>query len=452
MDLTFLGGTGTVTGSKYLVEHGERRVLVDCGLFQGYKQLRLRNWAQLPVAPGAIDAVILTHAHLDHSGYLPLLVRNGFRGPVFCSAATLELCKLLLPDSAHLQEEEALFANRHGYSKHHPALPLYAMADAEAALRRFRPVDFDTPFAPAPGLTARLTHAGHILGAAMVSLHAGARSILFSGDLGRPHDPIMYPPAQVAEADCLVLESTYGDRQHDAGDPGVQLAEVIARTAARGGVVVIPAFAVARAQAILYHIAAQKQQGAISPLLPVYLDSPMATDVTELYVRFHEEHRLSAEESRRMCRVAQFVNTPDESRRVDAQAFPMVIVAASGMATGGRVLHHLARFAPDPRSTIVLTGYQAGGTRGAALQGGAKTVRIHGEDVPVRADVVTVGNLSAHADWSEIVDWLRHFRAAPREVFLTHGDPAASDALRIHIRDALRWDCTVPDYLQRVAL
>jgi metallo-beta-lactamase family protein len=452
MDLTFLGAAGTVTGSRYLVQHDGVRVLVDCGLFQGYKQLRLRNWAALPVPPGSLDAVVLTHAHLDHSGYLPLLVKQGFRGPVFCTEATLELCKLLLPDSAHLQEEEALYANRRGYSKHHPALPLYSTADADAALRRLTSVAFNAGFEPARGFTARFDHAGHILGAAMVSLHAGARDVLFSGDLGRPHDPVMYPPATVAQAGCLVLECTYGDRLHDQDDPGARLADVIARTAARGGMVIIPAFAVARAQAILYHLEAQRAKGAIPPLLPIYLDSPMATDVTELYERFHEEHRLTAAESRRVCRIARFVNTPAESRRVDEQAFPMVIIAASGMATGGRVLHHLARFAPDPRSTIVLTGYQAGGTRGAALQAGAKSLRIHGEEVPVRAEVVTLGNLSAHADWAEIVEWLRHFRSAPRAVYLTHGDPGAADALRLHIRDALGWDCTVPDHLQRVEL
>jgi metallo-beta-lactamase family protein len=452
MELTFLGATGTVTGSKYLVRDGDATVLVDCGLFQGYKQLRLRNWAALPVPPASIGAVVLTHAHLDHSGYLPLLVRQGFRGRVYCTEATFELCKLLLPDSAYLQEEEAELANRRGYSKHHPALPLYTQEDAQAALRRFEPVARDQEFSPAPGFTARLMRAGHILGAAMICLRAGGRSVLFTGDLGRPHDPLMYPPQAVHEADHLVLESTYGDRLHDPSDPGARLAQVVAETAARGGSVIVPSFAVARAQTLLFHLEVHRAKGDIPAHLPIYLDSPMATDVTALYLRFHEEHRLTADETRRMCQVAQMVNTPQASRSIDEQPFPKVVVAASGMATGGRVLHHLARYAPDPKSTIVLTGYQAGGTRGAALQEGAREIRIHGEYVPVRSQVVTLGNLSAHADYAEIVDWLRPFRAAPRQVFLTHGDANASDALRVHVRDALGWDCMVPEYLQHVTL
>jgi len=452
MQLTFLGATGTVTGSRYLVHEGDTRLLVDCGLFQGYKQLRLRNWAPLPVAASSLDAVVLTHAHIDHSGYLPLLVRQGFRGRILCTEATLELCKLLLRDSAHLQEEEAEYANRHGFSRHHPALPLYTVGDAEAALRQFEPRPFDAPFVPAPGFSARFLPAGHILGAAMVELEAGGRRILFSGDLGRPHDPIMQAPATVKDTDTLVLESTYGDRLHETEDAGALLARVITRTAARGGVVVIPAFAVARAQAMLYHLGVQKAKGALPRLMPVYLDSPMAADVTDLYVRFHAQHRLTVAQCSEMCRVAHFVNSPEESRRIDEQAFPMVIVAASGMATGGRVLHHLKRFAPDPRCTILLTGFQAGGTRGAALQAGAKEIKIHGNFVPVRAEVATIGNLSAHADYAEIIEWLRTFERPPGRVFLTHGEPAAADALRVRIRDALGWDCTVPDFLGSVSL
>ena len=452
MKLTFLGGTGTVTGSKYCVEHGNARVLVDCGLFQGYKQLRLRNWSPLPVPAGSLDAVVLTHAHIDHSGWLPLLVRHGFRGRVYCTEATFELCKLLLADCAHLQEEEAAYANRHGYSRHHPALPLYTREDAAAALTRFEVVAFRHEFAPARGFTARFDHAGHILGAALVTLRAGSRSIVFTGDLGRPHDPIMRAPVAIEQADCLVLESTYGDRRHDAGDPGDQLAHAISRTASRGGVVVVPAFAVARAQAILFHLNAQKAAQAIPRLLPVYLDSPMAQDVTDLYVRFHGEHRLSAEQCSRMCLVAHFVTTPEESRRIDEQAFPAVVVAASGMATGGRVLHHLKRFAPDPRATILLTGFQAAGTRGAALQAGAREIKIHGSYVPVRAEVVTIGSLSAHADYLEILQWLRGFKSAPHATYLTHGEPAAADALRVRIQDALGWTCTVPDYLASMEL
>jgi metallo-beta-lactamase family protein len=452
MKLTFMGATGTVTGSKYLVEQDGKRVLVDCGLFQGYKQLRLRNWAPLPVAPSSIDAVVVTHAHIDHTGYLPLLVRDGFRGPVYCTPATQALCEILLRDSAHLQEEEADYANRHGYSKHHPALPLYTAADADASLRRLRPVEFERDFAITAAVTARFHRAGHILGAAMIELHAGGTSLLFSGDLGRPRDPIMLPPASVATADVLVLESTYGNRIHEAEDPGAQLARAVATTAARGGTTIVPSFAVARAQVLLYHLDAQKVVEAIPPLLPVYLDSPMAEDVTDLYVRFRAEHRLSAEQCRRMCEVARFVTTPEESKRLDQQAFPMVIVASSGMATGGRVLHHLKRFAPDPRNSIVLTGFQAGGTRGAALQAGAREIKIHGAYVPVGAEVVTLGNLSAHADAGEIVEWLRGFRQPPRRVFLTHGEPAGADALRLRIHESLGWDAEIPDYLGSVEL
>jgi len=450
MELRFLGATGTVTGSKYAVTHRGVSLLVDCGLFQGYKQLRLRNWAPLPDPPSSFAAVVLTHAHIDHSGYLPLLVKQGFAGPVWCTRATRDLCELLLPDSARLHEEEAEHANRMGYSKHKPALPLYTREDAQAALARLRTVETGATFSPAEGFEVRLTPAGHILGAASVRVAAGGRSVLFSGDLGRPNDRIMGPPAGGHDVDTLVLESTYGDRVHDPADPLDALGRVIARTAARGGAVIVPAFAVGRTQSLLYELHLLKASGAIPPLLPVYLDSPMATDVTDLYVRHRNEHRLDAGQCRDMCRVARFVKTVDESRAIDALAFPAVIVAGSGMATGGRVLHHLERYAPDARSTILFTGYQAGGTRGASLLAGAREIKIHGRYVPVRAEVASIGNLSAHADASEILAWLRTFRRAPTSTFLTHGEPAASDALRRRIGESLGWACVVPDYLETV--
>ena len=452
MKLTFLGATGTVTGSKYCVEHGDASLLVDCGLFQGYKQLRLRNWAPLPVDPARLRAIVLTHAHIDHSGYLPRLVRQGYAGPVYCSEATYELCKLLLRDSAHLQEEDAAYANRHGFSKHAPALPLYTVADAEAALSRFHPVAFERCFAPMPGVEATLRPSGHILGSSFVTLRAGGRSIVFTGDLGRPHDAIMRPPVTPDAMDWLVLESTYGDRRHSAEDPATQLAAIVTRTAARGGVVVVPAFAVARVQILLHHLQVLRAGGRIPSSLRVYLDSPLAADVTELYVRFRREHRLGAQQCSLMCQAAHFVSSPEESKRLDASSWPMVIIAGSGMATGGRVLHHLKRFAPDSRNTILFTGFQAGGTRGADLVAGAREIRIHGQDVPVRAEVVTMENLSAHADYAETLDWLRTVPRAPRRTFLTHGEPHAADALRRRIEHSLGWSCSVPDYREAVTL
>lgn len=451
MELQFLGATGTVTGSKYLVRHGGSTLLVDCGLFQGFKQLRLRNWAPLPVAASTIDAIVLTHAHIDHSGYLPLLARQGFKGNVYCSEATYELCRILLPDSGHLQEEEAEYANRHRFSKHQPALPLYTREDAERCLKQFVARPFGADWNPVSGLSANLAPSGHMLGSAFVRLDDGRRSILFSGDIGRPNDIVLSAPARVAGADYLVVESTYGDRLHEASDPLLKLGEVINRTAARGGVVVIPAFAVGRAQILMYCIHLLKERGVIHHL-PVYLNSPMAADATQIYHRHRDEHRLTPEQCEAMCHAATIVNTPDESRALNAKRGPMVIIAASGMATGGRVVHHLKTFAPDRRNTILFAGYQAGGTRGAAILGGAATVRIHGVDVPIRAEVASLDNLSAHADAAEIVQWMRGFTDVPQQSFVTHGEPAAADAMRQRIDRELRWPCRVPDYLESVTL
>ncbi len=450
MKIQFLGATGTVTGSKYLVASGAVSLMVDCGLFQGYKQLRLRNWARPSWDASKLDAVILTHAHIDHSGYLPLLVRNGFKGKVYCSEATRDLCRVLLPDSAHLQEEEAEYANRYGYSKHSPALPLYTRKDAELALGHLAPVAFGEEFEPAAGIAARLVPAGHILGAAIVTLDSQGRRVVFSGDLGRPHDAVMGPPATVESADVLVLESTYGNRRHGDADPAAQLGEIVARTAARGGVVLIPAFAVGRAQALLHYLQELKAAGAIPAALPIYVDSPMATSVTSIYLAHRDEHRLTEEECRAMESVATFVATPDESCRLDESSWPMVIIAGSGMATGGRILHHLKRFAPDPRTAVVFAGYQAGGTRGAAMLQGAGEVKIHGQYVPVRATVHALENLSAHADYVETLEWLRGFRKAPGRIFLTHGEPDAADALRKRIEETLGWIARAPDYLETV--
>jgi len=445
MKLQFLGGTGTVTGSKYLVQSGNARVLVDCGLFQGLKQLRLRNWAELPFDPTSLAAVVLTHAHLDHSGYLPLLVKSGFRGPIHCTPATYELCKLLLTDSGHLQEEDAEYANRHGFSKHKPALPLYTEEDAEKCLRFFEPVGIDREFELATGWRAQLQPAGHILGACSAQLTDASGRLVFSGDLGRPHDPIMVAPRALDAADFLVVESTYGDRLHPAGDPCDELEPIITRTIRRGGVLVVPSFAVGRAQALLYCIHRLKAQGRIPANLPVFLNSPMAVDVTNLYLRFRAEHRLGAEECEAVCRTAKFVNTVEESKALNARTQPMIIIAASGMATGGRVIHHLKSLAPDERNLILFSGYQAAGTRGAAMLAGAGEVRIHGEDIPVRAEVAALSTLSAHADAAEIVQWLSGFSAPPRCTFVTHGEPVAADAMRRKIEHAFGWRTLVPE-------
>ena len=451
MKLSFFGATGTVTGSKYLVDTGGLRLLIDCGLFQGFKQLRLRNWAPPPFDPHTIDAVILTHAHIDHSGYLPLLAKQGFRGKVYCSYATRDLCGILLPDAAHLQEEEARFANKHRFSKHSPALPLFDSADATAALKLLKGAAAGTDIAIGDGVTFRLVPNGHMLGSNCVVLKQGACSIVFSGDLGRPNDPLMKAPEAITEANWLVLESTYGNRLHPETDGDEALASAVTRAVARGGVVVIPAFAVGRAQTLLLQLGRLKQARRI-PDVPVYLNSPMAVNATALYVKHASGHRLSRAEVHTMCSAATVINSPEESRRLNQMKGPMIIVSASGMATGGRVLHHLKQFAPDARNMILFAGYQAGGTRGAALVAGADSVKIFGEYVPVRAEVALIDTLSAHADYREIIDWLGHFRVPPKQTFLVHGEPAAADALRLHVMEKLAWPVCVPDYLQTVSL
>ena len=449
--LQFLGANATVTGSRYLIDAGGRRILIDCGLFQGYKPLRLRNWAPFPVDPASIDAVVLTHAHLDHSGYLPRLIQSGFRGPVWCTEATRSLCGILLPDSGRLLEEEASYANRSGSSKHHPALPLYSEVDARSALRQLRAVAFEQEFEPVPGVKATLRMQGHILGAAAVTVeHQGVR-ITFSGDIGRPHDPVMLAPMPPADSDWIVTESTYGDREHAHDGLEAQLRGVLRRVAARGGVVVIPAFAVGRAQ-LLLHVIAQLQASGEVPTVPVFLNSPMATDVTALYRQYPALHRLDDAALETLHRTTQIINSAEQSKALNRRKGPLVIVSASGMATGGRVLHHLIAFAPDPRNAIVLGGFQAGGTRGAALAGGARTVRIYGQDVAVNAEVVQLSASSAHADAAEIIEWLRLAPRKPRGVFVTHGEPDAADAMRKRIERELGWRAHTPDYLERVDL
>ncbi|WP_114970274.1 MBL fold metallo-hydrolase [Rhodoferax ferrireducens] len=446
VNITFLGGTGTVTGSKYLVRHGNESLLVDCGLFQGYKLLRLRNWTPLPIAPDQIDAVLLTHAHLDHSGYLPLLAKQGFSGPVYATSGTRDLCRILLPDSGHIQEEDAEFANRHGFSKHAPALPLYTRQDALDCLPLIKAKDFDKTFQPIPGWRATFSPAGHILGAASVLLEVAGRRILFSGDLGRPDDLIMNPPAKAPVADTVLIESTYGDREHPKEDVLAELGPALKKLAKRGGVAVVPVFAVGRAQALLHAIHLLKVRGELPTSLPVFLDSPMAVSTTHLFEHHQGEHRLSSKDAHALTHTATMVSSTDESRALANRHGPMVILSASGMATGGRVLHHLALYAGNHRNMIILTGFQAPGTRGATLASGAKSMRIHGRDVDVKAEVVQLQSASAHADANQILAWLRTMPEAPNQVYVVHGELGPSDELRKRIKHELGWRAMVPEH------
>jgi len=446
VNITFLGGASTVTGSKYLVRHGRHTLLVDCGLFQGYKQLRLRNWTPLPVAPNQIDAVIMTHAHLDHSGYLPLLAREGFHGKAWATPGTRELCNILLPDSGHIQEEDAAYANRHGFSKHAPALPLYTRKDAQASLKLIKTVDFGHSFEPLPDCRATFFHAGHILGAASLLLEIAGRRILFSGDLGRTDDLLMNPPDRAPAADTVIIESTYGDRTHPKEDVVSELGPALHRLAERGGVAVVPVFAVGRAQELLHAIDLLKQRGEIPRSLPVFLDSPMAIHTTHLFEQFPGEHRLDARAVRALTHCATMVNTPEESKALAKRHGPMVILAASGMATGGRVLHHLSLYAGGHRNMIVLTGFQSPGTRGATLASGANSVRIHGKDVSIGAEVVQLQSASAHADAPQLLDWLHTLPSAPDQVYVVHGEIGAADTLRQRIEHGLGWRALVPEH------
>lgn len=451
MRIQFLGAAQTVTGSKYLLNVGSKNVLIDCGLFQGYKNLRLRNWDKLPIEPSKIDAVILTHAHLDHTGYLPLLVKNGFTGPIYSTAATKDLCAILLPDSGHIQEEDAFFANKYGYSKHKIALPLYTQQEAEIVIKQFMTKEFDQIHSLFEGSSFTFSRAGHILGSAFIKITQGDSSIVFTGDMGRLHDPVMLEPAKIEFADYLVIESTYGNRLHDKEPPLQQLGRVIKETAKRGGTLVIPAFAVGRAQSLLYYIYQLKSKNEI-PNLPVFLDSPMATNVTKLLCHYKDEHRLNEEQCKNACEVATYVNTPEESKRIDNSRMPSIIISASGMATGGRVLHHLKAFAPDERNTILFSGYQAGGTRGARMMNGEREIKIHGQIIQVRAHVEAISSLSAHADYQEILQWLENFKKPPKQVFITHGELDAATALKEKIEEKFHWKCSIPKHLKKVDL
>nr|WP_308193863.1 pyridoxamine 5'-phosphate oxidase family protein [Microbacterium sp. SS28] len=448
--LRFLGATDTVTGSRYLVESGGRRILIDCGLFQGYKKLRERNWGSFGVDPASIDAVVISHAHLDHTGYLPALVRDGFRGRVHATHGTTELSRLILTDSGRLQEEQAAYAERHRTSRHSPPRALYTEDDAEDALERFVAHPFDEDI-DVEGMRARFLPAGHILGAAQVRIEADGRSVHFTGDLGRVDDPLMRPPRPFGGSDVLVSESTYGDRAHPAVEAATALGDIITRVCRRGGVVIIPSFAIGRAESLLLQLSRLRAADAI-PEVPIFLNSPMAVDASEIYARYPEEHRLSPGEFDAVYRVATLVRSVEESKRLNLLAGPAVIISASGMLEGGRVLHHVAAYGGDRRNAIVLTGFQAGGTRGAALRRGERSLRIYGRDIPIRAEVHSLEMLSAHADAAQLTDWMAHAERPPDAVYLTHGEPTAADALRVRIRQTLGWTAHVPEFGETVDL
>jgi len=463
--ITFYGGVGTVTGSKYLIQHNGKRILVDCGLFQGLRELRDRNWQDPPFDPASIDAVVLTHAHIDHTGYLPKLVKLGFSGDVVTSKATADLVRILLPDSARLQEEEADYRNRHQLTIHKPALPLYDEADARAALKLLRTVSNDAkPVDIVDGITASFMVAGHIMGASLVLLELHhARSdgssirLLFSGDLGHYDQPILKDPAPPPDCDYLICESTYGGRLHGDESPADQLAKIINDAVQRGGPILIPAFAVGRTQEVLYTIRELEEEKRI-PVLPVIVDSPMAAQATQVYNRWNDEHDLEyasiLAQKRHPLRTRSMstASSREESKRLNQMHGPRIIVSASGMMTGGRVLHHAIRILPDEKATLVFVGYQAAGTTGRRIQDGEREVKIMKNWIPVKCHVEKVEGFSAHADWQGVLRWLSGLRTAPIMVFLTHGEPEGAEAMAQHIHDRFGWKTEVPTLGETVVL
>src|SRR5277367_5236314 len=455
--ITFLGAAGTVTGSKYLIEAEGKRLLVDCGLFEGTKDLKQRNWDRLTIDPSTIDWVLLTHAHIDHTGYLPRLMRYGFRGPIYSNLATRELCELLLPDSAHLQEEDARFAVKKNYSSHKPPLPLYTVAEAQAALAQFHDIPSNDRFAISPQFSVLPHDAGHILGATWLELtiteNGKQTLVVFSGDVGRYDQVILKDPEPPSRADYLLCETTYGDRDHPPGSPEGALGEVINRVSKRGGSLVVPAFAVGRIQTLMYFLKELQDQKKI-PTLPVYVDSPMAISVTDLYEHHKEDHDVdfSREEAahRDPLNVANvhMTRSVEDSKKINDVVTPCIILSASGMATGGRVLHHLAKRLPDSRSAVLIVGYQAVGTLGRQIEDGSKLVKIFGDMVPVRAEVVDLPQLSAHAGRSELLRWLSGIKTPPKMTFLVHGEPVALESFRGAVDSTYHWPVTVAGYQQ----
>jgi len=479
ISITFFGAARTVTGSKYLVETGGTRIMVDAGLFQGLKELRERNWQDLPVPASSIQAIVLTHAHLDHCGYLPRLVAQGFRGRVFCTQGTQDLCRIVLADAGRLQEEDAEYANRHGFSKHKPALPLYREVDAARAISLLQPCGYDRTMPVANGIEVEFVNAGHLLGSAYARMHIDGRTVLFGGDLGRYGRPVLPDPTRIDAADYLLVESTYGDRVHEADDNGDRLAAIVAEAAKKGGKLIIPAFAIGRVEELLYWLKRLEEAHRI-PVLPVYLDSPMASAALARYTdRVHEldpelnpeyrddkaphdpaaphndrTRRQQAKQEREMCVFCterfRIVSSPDESKHLTASKAPAIVISSSGMAEGGRVLHHLKAALPDPRNTVLFAGYQGVGTRGRRLVDGEKSVKIHGEWVTVAAAIERIDSMSAHADANEIMRWLKGFTRPPQQTFIVHGEPAAQDALAARIHAELGWRTKAPEHREQV--
>ena len=471
--IQFLGAAGTVTGSKHLINtsgdptgKGGYRVLVDCGMFQGPKEWRERNWQPTPIPASSIDAVILTHAHLDHCGWIPRLVKEGFHGPIYATSATIDLCGIILPDSGHLQEEDAEFYNKIKKSKHSPALPLYTLEEAEACLQYFKPVQIGETKQLSPEISFRFVRAAHILGSSMAEItlqsNGQARRTLFTGDIGRVRDKHIAPgkvvhsgPQEGESADILVMESTYGNRQHPDDDPRPALAAAIRKTVERGGSIVVPAFAVERTQKFIFMIKELMESGQI-PRIPVYADSPMAIKAVEIYLKHTEEY---SEEAQRLINQYGsplrwdgliFASSVQESKKINDSKFPSIIISSSGMVTGGRIQHHLAQRLPDPRNTVIFIGFQAPGTRGATIKGGAPEVKIYGEIVPIRAQILSFEQFSDHADPPELLQWLRTFQNKPRTTYLVHGEPSASSQLRDTMGKELGWNVQVAQWMQKI--
>lgn len=448
MKIQFLGATQTVTGSRFLIRAAQKTILVECGLFQGLKELRLKNWDPFPVPASSIDAVLITHAHIDHSGYLPKLAREGYQGPIYCTPATADLLEIMLPDSAHLQMEEAEFANRHGTSKHKPALPLYTIADAMDALKLVRAVNYHQKLSIG-NIDVRFAPAGHLLGSATIQVAADGRRVLISGDIGRYGIEVTRDPESPGDVDALLVESTYGNRQHDDEDVETKLVRIIQDTVKRRGIVLIPAFAVGRSQILLYYLRKLESQGKI-PSLPVFIDSPMAIDATALYVKYVDDpnNKMDLTKPCLRCAETHFVRSRDESKAINRRADPCIIISASGMATGGRVLHHLQRLLPHPENTVLLVGYQAAGTRGRRLVDGEPQVKMHGELVPVRAKIENIGAFSAHGDVDDMIQWVKSAARPPRTIFLVHGEPDAQEAMAARLRNETTSTVKIPSFGQ----
>ena len=456
--LTFLGATGTVTGSRFLLKTAHKQYLIDCGLFQGLKELRLRNWEPFPISPEDIDAVILTHAHIDHTGYLPRLVHYGFKGTIYATTATTDLCQILLPDSAHLQEEDAEYANKKHFSKHSPALPLYTTEDALQALELFKPIAYGSRLQLDDGVSLTFQDAGHILGSSFIDLRlpidGEERRLLFSGDLGRPNQPILRDPHTVFGADYLIVESTYGDRLHGNEDPKEVMARIINESIRRGGVLLIPSFAVGRTQELLYTIRELEEANRI-PHLPIYMDSPLAIKATKIFSKNKQDFDLKSKtlelKGKNVLETAKlhFAQTQEESKAINKIKSNAIIISASGMATGGRILHHLFNRLPDPKNTVLFIGYQAVGTRGRTILDGAESVKIHGQYVPIRAHIESTSCFSAHADYHEILAWLSNFNSGPRKVFIVHGEPEPARSLSDKINRHFGWSTELPEYLSQ---